>query len=66
MLSAFDTENDINPLVAPCLFDFDGLPGRGVGAHAQRVVRLAVGVVFKPGRGIIRRETFGGDGRDGR
>ncbi|HEX8503133.1 MAG TPA: carboxypeptidase regulatory-like domain-containing protein [Pyrinomonadaceae bacterium] len=44
MFNTFNTENNINPLVTPGLFNFDGFLRQGVGD--PRIVQLAVKVVF--------------------
>ncbi|HJQ35407.1 MAG TPA: TonB-dependent receptor [Pyrinomonadaceae bacterium] len=44
MFNTFNTENNINPLVTPGLFNFDGFLRQGVGD--PRIVQLAVKFVF--------------------
>ena len=44
MFDTFNTENNINPLVTPGLFNFDGFLRQGVGD--PRIVQLAVKFVF--------------------
>jgi outer membrane receptor for ferrienterochelin and colicin len=44
MFNTFNTENNINPLVTPGLFNFDGFLRQGVGD--PRIIQLAVKFVF--------------------
>ena len=44
MFNTFNTENNVNPLITPGLFNFDGFLRQGVGDPRQ--VQLAVKFLF--------------------
>ncbi len=44
MFNSFDNKNNINPLISPALFNFDGFLRTGVGDPLQ--VQLAVKFTF--------------------